>query len=324
MNPRRVVIVAMLACLALPALGQEKKPTGIDQATVAALEKRGFKVGWMRERDGRVSLTAEYPKAGGSSAIPAVWYLGDRELTDADLKDLPAVAVPFALSLAGRSKMTDEALEHIAGLANLVWLDLGSAPINGQGLKQLARLKQLTTLKLAFTGVSDGTVKYLADFPALTDLSLHITPVSDHAMKTLASLKTLTVLDLGGTLVTDDGLKILAARSNYTELHLNGTQVGDEGLAHLAGMTELTTLNVWMTEVTGEDLKPLAGMKKLTTLGIENSKVTDRFLESLSAVGLLHAYWRAEVSGADDSAIKDGRRPGGPKTSVPSSSTARE
>ena len=52
MNPRRWLVVAIIVSLPAPALGQDKKPDAkpkeIDKATIAAWEKRGFKL-WSPE-----------------------------------------------------------------------------------------------------------------------------------------------------------------------------------------------------------------------------------------------------------------------------------
>jgi hypothetical protein len=317
MNARCLLVVALVVCGGNTLHAQDKqpqaKPTGIDKASAEAWKKRDFEVGWMRHRGGRGWLTPEYPKDAGD-AIPALWYRGSgRELTNDDLKDLPPVNVPFALNLAGRSKVTDDGLEHLAGLTNLTWLDLGSSQVGGEGLKYLANLKHLATLRLAHTRVTDAGTMQLGKFKNLTSLSLDNTQVTDEGLKDLAKLKSLTSLDLSTSPITDNGLKHLAELTNLTELHLNNTNISDEGLKDLAGLTNLTTLDVWNTEVTGENLKALAGLKKLTTFGVENKKVTDDLLRALNELGLLHALFQADVHGGNDAYVEDGRRPSKPE-----------
>ena len=175
MNPRHWLVVAMIAFLPAPALGQDKKPDAkpkeIDKATIAAWEKRDFDAGWLRERGGREWLTSDYPK--GHDAIPVLVHRGvARDLTDADLKDLPPVEAPFALRLPLRSKVTDAGLAHLARLTNLTWLDLGDAPITGEGFKHLADLKNLTTVKSQYTRVTDKNLKHLTGFKSLNALHL--------------------------------------------------------------------------------------------------------------------------------------------------------
>jgi hypothetical protein len=296
----RSFAVAVLACATAPLAAQEKQPPGIDRATAEAWKKRGFVAGWLRELDGRVALTPEYPKDG--RAIPALWYgYSDRDPADDDLKDLPAVGVPFALSLAGRGKFTDAGLKHLGSLANLAWLDVGPAAITGEGLEPLAGLRHLTTLKVRHSSVMTAAgAKHLAALRHLKRLDLDgCTKFGDDGLKELAALTALTVLDLTHTPITDDGLRHLAKLTNLVELELGGTRVTDEGLKHLAGLKNLTTLGLVMTEVAGENLKHLAGLKKLTLFNVENGKLTDTLLRNLDELGMLHTLFQAEAYGEE-------------------------
>ncbi len=317
MHVRCLLIAALLVCFGSLLHAQEKqpdaKPKGISKETAAAWKKRGFDAGWMFVKRGRLDVTAEYPK-DAKEAIPALWWgLGaERDMTDDDLKDLPAVEIPFALHTGGRSKVTDTGLEHIAALKNLAWLDVRVAQqVGGEGLKQLASLEHLTVLDLSYTRLTDVGTMHLAGFKHLTRLHLDGTKITDEGLKDLAGLKTLTVLELSNTSVTDEGLKHLAGLTNLTELELNVTHVTDDGLKHLAGLTNLTTINLWETGVHGANLKPLAGLKKLTLFGVENKKVTDDLARGLSELGLLHTLFQVDVH-TSAGYVEDGKRPAKP------------
>jgi Leucine-rich repeat (LRR) protein len=281
----------------------------LGEATLEAWLRRGFDGGWMRERGGTVWLNSAYPK-GYYDAIPALWpRRRDRELSNEDLKELPQVAVPFALNLSGRSTITDAGLKHLASLKNLSRLDLTSSRVTGEGLKHLAGLDNLSSLKLSLTQVTDENLKHLSECKGLRVLYLGRTRVTDAGLRQLAGLTNLTALNLSSTGVSDAGLKHLAGLDKLSEIYLDNTRITDVGLEELARHSNLTVLIVSNSGVTGESLKPLGKLKRLTHFGLESDKITDQVLESMQQMGLLHALAQVEVYGGTESSVVDGRRP---------------
>ncbi|MCI0355580.1 MAG: NAD-dependent epimerase/dehydratase family protein, partial [Acidobacteria bacterium] len=172
------------------------------------------------------------------------------DLPNGKLPKLPDAAVRFGIDLSW-TRVKDEALKELAGLKNLVYLNLGGTRVTDAGLKELAGLKNLEMLILGKSRVDDWG------------------QVTDAGLKELAGLKNLVFLDLSNTGlgVTDAGLKELACFENLATLNLDETAVTDAGLKHLAGLKNLAALNLdgthGDTPVTDAGLKELAGLKNL-------------------------------------------------------------
>jgi len=77
------------------------------------------------------------------------------------------------------TKITDAALEHLSGLANLQTLNLTGTQITDAGVRHLAGLTRLRKLLLAATSVSDAALMHLASLAQLDELNLHNTQVTD-------------------------------------------------------------------------------------------------------------------------------------------------
>src|SRR5262245_7554108 len=201
------------------AYSQEKQPDRnlprtIDDATVRAWEKRGFRFGWMGVPV-RSNIYAGFPTFETDpktlqNPIPTFAYpkydvFGQPQNNGVifDLKDLPAIDVPFGLDLAG-SDVTDAQLKHLASFKNLTFLRLTGPQVTT--LEALAGLKNLTSLELA-ASVADKRPKGLSQLKQLTVLSIWY---SDAVTKELAELTNLTSLELHSYDITDEALKNLA------------------------------------------------------------------------------------------------------------------
>src|SRR5262249_47670598 len=128
-----VVALSCAACLvpaaATAAPAPARKPEKeIDKKTVEAFENRDFREGWMGVTpEGGNEFAGEWK--GLLAAVPVfrptteeLRPISGKDVGDADLKDLPAVGVPFGLWLLFRSQITDEGLRHLAGVKNLASL----------------------------------------------------------------------------------------------------------------------------------------------------------------------------------------------------------
>lgn len=127
------------------------------------------------------------------------------------------------LSNNTRSKtdgLTAAGLQHIAGLENLVHLDLSGNWLpgrKGEVLQPLRALSNLTYVSLSMTSVTGGELKYLP--PKLERLYLEWTHVDDDGLAHLSRLSNLRILSLA-----------------------YATKVTDEGLSHFRGLTKLERL----------------------------------------------------------------------------------
>ena len=98
--------------------------------------------------------------------------------------------------------ITDESLEVVAQLPNLMRLRLEKNPITDEGLKQLSNLQHLEYLNLYGTQVTDEGMKHLEQLSKLKKLYLWQTSVSDEAIEKLkATMPNLTVIK--GTIDTN-------------------------------------------------------------------------------------------------------------------------
>ena len=198
--------------------GQAGLPKPLPPEVVAAWEKAGATVRWLRFKAGGalVFVTGEPAKAGD---LPAFRF--DR-WTDVQGAKLPDPAVPFGLDLFA-VQVTDEGLKALAGLKSLQVLILSDTPVTDEGLKQLAGLTNLQSLWLGNTSVTDEGLKELAGLKSLQSLFLYNTGVNGTGLKALAGSKSLQLLNLGGSPVTDAGLKALAGSKSLQLLNLGST-----------------------------------------------------------------------------------------------------
>jgi hypothetical protein len=126
---------------------------------------------------------------------PAEWYELDRgpgffnlpsgqealiklkQIDDLDLRqlvqDLSGCKAISSLDLSENRKITDDGLEYIKELAQLVYLNLSSCDITNKGLFHLLELKQLKILNLSYCHrLSDIGLRTLQGLPHLTYLDL--------------------------------------------------------------------------------------------------------------------------------------------------------
>ena len=184
-----------------------------------------------------------------------------RTLTEADLEALAAKSHLKRLDVHDSSVSNDD-LEHLAGLREVEWLDLSSTRattaqkprITDAGLKHLTQWTRLRTLNLHGNPITDAGLAHLQLLPRLERLQLGGTRVTGEGLRRLSHLKWLR---LDAAPITDDGLRYVASLTNLGQLYLDGTSVSDAGLKHLHGLTRLRVLNLHGTRVTAEGVARL-------------------------------------------------------------------
>jgi Leucine-rich repeat (LRR) protein len=256
--------------------------------------------------------------------------------TDADLKKLPPVPLPFVLNLSS-SKLTAAGLEEIKGMPNLVSLVIDGPQVTDDYFRVLRKNDQLhlwfnaknkdrgrpasptdvAQLDLKNTGVTDDGLKEFQGFANLNILHLPHR-VSVAGLKQLKGWTKLTEIELGiEGAVTDEMLRTLgeigllhalwlcsgssgkrpAAAGDVTRLRLTSTAVTSAGLQELRELKNLQQLDVPFIPLTTDGLRSLAGLKALNWLSIHPNQVTDEVLRTLREIGLLHAWNQAGGSG---------------------------
>jgi serine/threonine protein kinase len=148
------------------------------------------------------------------------------------------------LNLAGLS-LADVDFTPLAGLTELVMVDLGRSNAN------------------------DLALRVLGQTPSLTHLSLMGTQIDDSGLALLNDLAALKTLDLRGTGVTDEGLVQFASRHSLEEMRLGEGQIlHDSGAESLAVMQSLKSLGLRHTNITDKAVRALAALERLEWLDL--------------------------------------------------------
>jgi Leucine Rich repeat len=223
-------------------------------------------------------------------------------VTDHDLRHLAGLQNLLTLELSHR-QITDVGLVHIAGLTSLRKLELRELPITAAGAGHLASLTNLRELALSGTQVDDSGVDVLLGLAELTNLDLSRCPVTDRGLKSLSRLTKLESVDLSASRIEGPGLAHLEALTNLQSLRLNLVPIGDRDASFLARLTNLRSLSLHGTRVGDEGARWLAQLRDLRwlySLDLSKTEIKDdglRYLESgecLSHISLSGT----EISGA--------------------------
>jgi hypothetical protein len=149
--------------------------------------------------------------------------------------DLATIIDPLRirnLSL-GRTAVTDAGMKHLAGCANLAWLDLSLTSVGDEGLAAVKDFRQLKQLFLEGTKITDTTLPLIGGLKELEELDLSAVRISDEGLAELANLKKLKVLYLTNSPVSDKCLSHLKALKQLETLETSGTKITPAGLKNL-------------------------------------------------------------------------------------------
>lgn len=130
-------------------------------------------------------------------------------------------------NLAG-SKVTDADLAKLRDLSNdnatLVTLNLGATDITNEGLQHVAGLVALRSLTLSGSQIDDDGVKQLASLSRLQTLALRQTEVTGTAFPIISERR--IELDVSRCPLSLDGIQAIS-RTKTSTLYLNETEVSD-------------------------------------------------------------------------------------------------
>jgi len=124
----------------------------------------------------------------------------------------PLLRVEFVTDL---DKATDETVKALAPLRNhIAILTLAQTRITDDALDHIAKMPRLHRLDLQKTAITDKALETLAKQKpaALTRLNLYGTAVTDRGLAPLATITSLRALYLWQTKVTDAGVKMLSSQ----------------------------------------------------------------------------------------------------------------
>ena len=199
-------------------------------------------------------------------------------MTEADFAILENWAADLRILNAATTGATDDALRHVAKLANLQWLELsGNKDVTDAGILKLKEFTRLTMIGLAGVGRSNKVKGKLTN-DSLTGL--------------LGSKMKLTHLDVSDTATIFDSTVVEAAGDKITSIRwikLNQTGMSDCEMEAVGKMVGLESLNLSATAVTDDGLEDLRGLVQLSDINIENAKTTEGGVNRLRALRAKYA-----------------------------------
>jgi hypothetical protein len=136
---------------------------------------------------------------------------GRKPITNSDLKVIGVLKSVRVLNMGGPyanakdakgknntfapKQINDDGLKSIAGMTELVTLELDGTHVTDAGLKHLAGMKKLKTLVLSSTRVTDEGMEDLTKLPSLETVTLFETKITDAGVTTLKRWKLSLVIN---------------------------------------------------------------------------------------------------------------------------------
>jgi hypothetical protein len=316
----RSLLMLMVVCAFASAwLTRKVAQKRAEREAAEALAKAGASVMYDYQR-GPAPPTAPGPKwlqnvlgADLFNSVEQVHFIGRDKLlagtrgnvTDDDLRNLPALPDLKTLGFTLTPKITDAGLANLKGLSGLRWLAIGGTGIGDAGLANIKGLSRLESLFLGGNQITDAGLTDLQGLAQLHELSLgedHVTDdglinieplkqlkyltlrnqkFTDAALKHVSNLHELLMLNLREDHIGDAGMEYIRDLRKLTRLYLYKTDVSDEGIANFEGLTELTELDLTMTDVSDAGLVHLKKLAKLRKLTLDATLVTDAGIADL-------------------------------------------
>jgi hypothetical protein len=171
------------------------------------------------------------------------------------------------LNLHG-TKVSDTALEHIAGITALESLNVGSTLMTDVGLERLTTLPNLKELTMGGNELGDAGLQALRQMPGLTYLDLSGRQGTDKNVWTIA--------------MSETGLEAVLTLKNLRELRFACVSigVGIEG-TKLGEVSMLVVTPKWL-----EEMKSLTKLERLKLQGC--NRIDDESIKTLIAMPALH------------------------------------
>ena len=170
--------------------------------------------------------------AGADNPALDLAYRQFLQVTDADLATIIDPVQIRNLSL-GRTAVTNAGMKHLAGCANLAWLDLSLTSVGDDGLAAIKDCRKLKQLFLEGTKVTDASLPLIGGLTDMEELDLSAVRVSDESLAALATLKKLKVLYLTNSPVSDKCLVHLKGLKSLETLETTGTKITPNGRKNL-------------------------------------------------------------------------------------------
>ena len=197
--------------------------------------------------------------------------------------DLPASPWHLNGAILRGLGVHDDDFARVAGLAELIRIEIRNCNISGAALERIGTLAGLSGLRIHACPVGDAGVAWSKNFPNLTVLDLKRCNIAGAELADIAAMWQLRHLELDDNSgITDEGLAHLTQLRGLQELLLNGTSVTDAGMEHLRRLKQLKLLGLVGTAVSDQGLVALGDLAALTRLGVAGTRISDAGLPALS------------------------------------------
>lgn len=202
---------------------------------------------------------------GGSSedgTVSSVWLHTGSEL-DEPLRRVISNLPDLTLVSSEGSRISDDDLRWLGGLAKLRTLYLIDEPVSAQGLRLLVDLP-LERLHCS-PNVDNEALKYLGQVTSLTTLSVD-GPVTDDGIAHLTELDELRHLSFGNSRITGSQVQRLSTLPKLTSLGFSRSPFDDPGLMKLADFPALQQVTLYRTDVTIKGISAFRARRPGVTL----------------------------------------------------------
>ena len=245
-------------------------------------------------------------------------------MTHEALQKLARLEQVTTLNFGGTKRMTDAGLAALAGMPQLVELDLSDYPggsITDRGLAVLRHLPELRRFAICWErGISDAGIANLAACDRLENVNLLGSPTGDGAIAALRGKPHLRYFKTG-RLVTDAGLPMLhdfpvfkswqGGEPRYDLMSFGDTGPNfvmldgpftNAGLATVAGLDGVFGLGLFwhVSALTPDGLRPLAQLPNLGALGCEGKLCDDTAMRHIAAIPRLRMLMAQGAVAGDD------------------------
>ena len=271
-----LTVIAMLSALTINLLDQSQRHVEKIRGTHVP-GPSGSKV-VERENEADILVQEQVNKNPRATEISFEHY----ELTDAGLKYIGKLTNLKSLSL-GFTRISDSGMKYLAKLP-LESLSICSTDITDDALDDLAKIKTLRYLNLSETNITDEGIQKLRSLTDLNDLHLMATNISGRTLKDLVEYhQPLWKLVLTNTNIEDADLFTVAKLRNLEWLTLDGTRVTGKEIQMLGQCKKLRTLGLVNCEIKDADVELLVhSCPTLEAIDLSRTKITGKCLASLA------------------------------------------
>ncbi len=204
-----------------------------------------------------------------------------RNFNDEFTRELVPLQKQLKVLVIGNSTITDASADVIAGMSNLVELNLHhNANIGNAACRKFATMEKLERLNLVYTGTTEVGMLSIRKIPNLKSLDIRgCNTIGNTGMNSVAKIAGLKSFQHRSDAVNDTGLESLTACENIESLYLQEFSLTDQAGESLKKFKKLSSLILFRCGEFGSE-----GLLQLK--GLPLSRLTLRGLDSLDDRGM--------------------------------------